>query len=91
MAEKEKLTVKELREYLNKLDPKFDNASVAIMKPGTEKTIVEQEIVYKSSLGIVESPTKDKERQVMLSLCSREDADKIETIYKKVRYGEEEN
>jgi hypothetical protein len=60
------------------------------MKPGTD-TILDEEIVCKSSLGIVLSPTKDKERQAMLTLCSREDMDKIETIYKQVKDGKEEN
>lgn len=86
---KERLTVKELRDYLNNLDPVYDDASVAIIKPGNEETILKEEIVYKSSLNLVLSPTKDKERQAMLTVCSREDSDEIEQIYKKVRYGEE--
>lgn len=86
---KERLTVKELRDYLNNLDPVYDDASVAIIKPGNEETILKEEIVYKPSLNLVLSPTKDKERQAMLTVCSREDSDEIEQIYKKVRYGEE--
>ena len=86
---KERLTVKDLREYLDKLDPKYDSASVTIMKP-VEETIVKEEIAIKESLGIIVSPTKDKERQSMLAFCSREDSDKIEEIYKKHRYGDTE-
>ena len=86
---KERLTVKELRDYLNNLDPVYDDASVAIIKPGDEKTILREEIVYKPTLNLVLSPTKDKERQAMLTVCSREDSKEIEKIYNKVRNGEE--
>ena len=87
--EKERLTVKDLKEYINNFDAVYDDASVAILKPGDGKTITDAEIVFKDSLGIILSPTKDTERQAMLSVCSREDGEKIEQIYKKVRYGEE--
>ena len=84
---KERLTVQDLRDYLNKLDPKFNSASVGIMKPG-EETIMEIEVAAKETLGIVLSPTKDKERQAILTFCSREDSDKIEQIYRKHKDGE---
>jgi len=84
---KERLTVQDLRDYLDKLDPKFDNASIGIIKPGGDR-IVDYEIATKESIGIVLSPTKDKERQAVLAFCSREDSDKIEEIYKKHKDGE---
>ena len=87
---KERLTIKDVKEYLENLDPKFDDSSVAIMKPGNLGTILDLEIATKESLGIVLSPTTDKERQSMLAFCSREDSEKIEEIYKKHRYGDTE-
>lgn len=80
----ERLTVKELREYLLGLDPKFDSASIAIAKPGL-KTIIDEEIVVKSCLDVVISPTKDTERQAMVLLCGRETLQEIEKIYKQKR------
>ena len=80
----ERLTVKELREYLLGLDPKFDNASIAIAKPGL-KTIIDEEIVVKNCLDVVISPTKDTERQAMVLLCGRETLQEIEKIYKQKR------
>lgn len=84
---KEILTVQDLKDYLNKLDSKFDSASIGIMKP-SEDRIVDYEIASKESLGIILSPTKDKERQAVLAFCSREDSDKIEKIYKRHKDGE---
>jgi len=86
---KERLTVKQLRDYLAKLDPKFDDASVAIIKPGKE-TIVDEEIATKNCLDIVLSPTTDKERQAMLVLCGRETLDEIESIYEQRKPKKEE-
>ena len=80
----ERLTVKELREYLLGLDPKFDNASIAIAKPGL-KTIIDEEIVVKNCLDVVISPTKDTERQAMVLPCGRETLQEIEKIYKQKR------
>lgn len=85
--ERERLTVKDLRDYLNSLESKFDNSSVAVIKPN-EDTILDMEIVCKDSMNIVLSPTKDTERQSMLVLCTRKDTEEIEEIYKKHRNGE---
>ncbi len=84
---KERLTVKDLRDYLNSLESKFDNSSVAVMKPNDD-TILDMDIVCKDSMNIVLSPTKDIERQSMLVLCTRKDTKEIEEIYKKHRNGE---
>ena len=81
---KEILTVKDLREYLLSLDSKFDNASVAILKPGVTR-IVDEEIAMKNSLGVVLSPTTDKEKQAMLVLCGRETQEELESIYRQRR------
>lgn len=88
----DRLTVKELREYLLSLDSKFDNASIAIAKPGTS-TIIDEEIATKNCLDVVLSPTKDKEKQAMVLLCGRETLQEIEKIYKQRRsrdYGNSE-
>lgn len=82
--EHERLTVKDLRDYLLNLDPKFDNASVAILKPGS-KTIIDEEIAIKSCLDVVISPTTDNERQAMVVLCGRETLQEVEKIYQQRR------
>lgn len=82
----DRLTVKELREYLLSLDPKFDNASIAIAKPGTS-TIIDEEIATKNCLDVVLSPTKDKERQAMVLLCGRETLEEINKNFKQRWHG----
>lgn len=84
---KERLTVKDLRDYLNSLESKFDNSSVAVMKPN-DSTILDMDIVCKDSMNILLCPTKDTERQSMLVLCTRKDIEEIEKIYKKHVNGE---
>ena len=89
---RERLTIRDLKDYLDKLEPKFDSASVAILKPGDNGKILKDEIAVKESLGLCLSPTTDIERQAILSFCSREDMDKIEEIYKQHKekyYGKE--
>lgn len=79
---KERKTVKDLREYLETLDPKFDSASLGVMFPSEER-IVDFDIV--TNMDVVLSPTKDKERQAILAFGGRDTLDKIEEIYKKRR------
>lgn len=79
--EENRLTVKDLRDYLMSLDPKFDDASIAIAKLGTS-TIVDEEIATKNCLDVVLSPTTDKERQAMVLLCGRETLEEINKSFK---------
>lgn len=84
--EENRLTVKDLRDYLMSLDPKFDNASIAIAKLGTS-TIIDEEIATKSCLDVVLSPTTDKERQAMVLLCGRETLEEINKSFKQKWHG----
>lgn len=77
---KERKTVKDLKEFLESLDPKFDNASLGVVFSSDER-IVDYDIVV--SIGTVISPTKDKERQAALVFGGRNMMEKVEENYKK--------
>lgn len=77
---KERKTVKDLKEFLETLDPKYDDASLGVMF-SSEERLVDYDIVV--NIGTVISPTKDKERQAALVFCGRDMLDTLEENYKK--------
>lgn len=72
---KERMTIKQLRERLNEIDPEFDDYTVAIFFADRE---VRDDIVVDFPKDPVLCPTTDKERQGMFMVYGRREYEKME-------------
>ena len=91
---KERLTLGQLREIINGIDPKFDDYSIGIYFADNK---VDDDIVVDFPKDPVLSPTADTERQARFTIIGRREWDKMMAKleefnkYYEEKYGKKEN
>ena len=80
------MTLKQLRDRLNEIDPKFDDYTVGIYYSDSD---IEDDILVDFPKDPVLCPTPDKERQGMFMAIGRREWDKM--VAKLEEYGKKED